>query len=56
MDEVLSSVADTLKNFGEMPEFKTMYELYDPSTVMFFFRNNHIMIEVGIIRASVSKD
>ncbi|GJR10186.1 magnesium-protoporphyrin IX monomethyl ester [oxidative] cyclase, chloroplastic, partial [Tanacetum coccineum] len=55
MDEVLSSVADTLKNFGEMPEFKTMYELYDPSTVMFFFRNNHIMIEVGIIRASVNR-
>ncbi|KAI3923511.1 hypothetical protein MKW92_008290 [Papaver armeniacum] len=25
----------------------TMYELYDPSTVMFFFRNKHIMIDLG---------
>uniref|UniRef100_A0A452ZIR3 Uncharacterized protein n=2 Tax=Pooideae TaxID=147368 RepID=A0A452ZIR3_AEGTS len=24
-----------------------MYELYDPSTVMFFFRNKHIMIDLG---------
>ncbi|GJW26249.1 DEK protein isoform X1 [Tanacetum coccineum] len=55
MDKVLSSVADTLKNFAEMPEFNTMYELYDPSTVMFFFGNKHIMIEVGIIRASVNR-
>lgn len=22
----------------EVPDFNTMYELYDPSTVMFFFR------------------
>ncbi|GJY60655.1 putative hydrolase [Tanacetum coccineum] len=55
MDEVLSSVADTLKNFAviylvditEVPDFNTMYELYDPSTVMFFFRNKHIMIDLG---------
>ena len=24
-----------------------MYELYDPCTVMFFFRNKHIMIDLG---------
>jgi DIM1 family U5 snRNP protein len=24
-----------------------MYELYDPSTVMFFYRNKHIMIDLG---------
>jgi DIM1 family U5 snRNP protein len=24
-----------------------MYELYDPCTVMFFFRNRHIMIDLG---------
>ncbi|KAL6295411.1 hypothetical protein ACE6H2_003553 [Prunus campanulata] len=55
MDEVLSSVAETLKNFAviylvditEVPDFNTMYELYDPSTVMFFFRNKHIMIDLG---------
>lgn len=55
MDEVLASVADTLKNFAviylvditEVPDFNTMYELYDPSTIMFFFRNKHIMIDLG---------
>ncbi|CAN1172749.1 Thioredoxin-like protein YLS8 [Linum perenne] len=55
MDEVLAGVADTLKNFAviylvditEVPDFNTMYELYDPSTVMFFFRNKHIMIDLG---------
>ncbi|KAK8312071.1 hypothetical protein V6Z12_D01G015300 [Gossypium hirsutum] len=55
MDEVLSSVAEKIKNFAviyvvditEVPEFNTMYELYDPSTVMFFFRNKHIMIDLG---------
>lgn len=24
-----------------------MYELYDPVTVMFFFRNKHMMIDLG---------
>ncbi|CAG2057390.1 unnamed protein product [Timema podura] len=24
-----------------------LYELYDPCTVMFFFRNKHIMIDLG---------
>ncbi|KAJ6678121.1 hypothetical protein OIU85_008687 [Salix viminalis] len=55
MDEVLASVAETIKNFAviylvditEIPDFNTMYELYDPSTVMFFFRNKHIMIDLG---------
>lgn len=47
MDEMLSSVADKMKNFAvvylvditEVPDFNAMYELYDPCTVMFFFRN-----------------
>ena len=30
-----------------MPDFNTMYELYDPMTVMFFFRNRHIMVDFG---------
>lgn len=30
-----------------MPDFSTMYELYDPCTCMFFFRNKHIMIDLG---------
>ena len=52
---LLAAVAETIKNFAviylvditEVPDFNTMYELYDPSTVMFFFRNKHIMIDLG---------
>uniref|UniRef100_A0A061QPV1 U5 snRNP protein, DIM1 family n=3 Tax=Tetraselmis sp. GSL018 TaxID=582737 RepID=A0A061QPV1_9CHLO len=55
MDEIISSVADKCKNFAvfylvdisEVPDFNTMYELYDPCTTMFFFRNKHIMIDLG---------
>eukprot|EP00884_Botryococcus_braunii_P012175 jgi/Botrbrau1/20959/Bobra.0135s0077.1 len=55
MDEILAGVADQMKNFAviylvdisEVPDFNTMYELYDPCTVMFFFRNKHIMIDLG---------
>jgi DIM1 family U5 snRNP protein len=55
MDETLAGVADDVRNFGviylvdiaEVPEFNEMYELYDPCTVMFFFRNKHIMIDLG---------
>ncbi|CAO2188143.1 unnamed protein product [Urochloa humidicola] len=50
---MLAAVAETIKNFAviyliditEVPDFNTMYELYDPSTVM-FFRNKHIMIDL----------
>ena len=31
----------------EVPDFNSMYELYDPCTVMFFYRNRHIMIDLG---------
>nr|GEY21557.1 thioredoxin-like protein YLS8 [Tanacetum cinerariifolium] len=55
MDEVLASVANSLKNFfviylvdiDEVPNFKIMYEIYDQLTVMFFFRNKHIMIDLS---------
>ena len=55
MDEVLCGIAEDVKNFAiiylvdisEVPDFNTMYELYDPCTVMFFFRNKHIMIDLG---------
>ena len=51
MDEVLYRIAELVKNFAviylvditEVPDFNKMYELYDPVTVMFFFRNKHIM-------------
>lgn len=55
MDEVLAGTAEQIKNFAviylvdltEVPDFCNMYELYDPCTVMFFFRNKHIMIDLG---------
>ena len=31
----------------EVPDFNKMYELYDPCTVMFFFRNKHMMLDLG---------
>lgn len=54
-DEVLSKIADKVKNFAviylvdidEVPAFNSMYELYDDSTMMFFYRNKHIMIDLG---------
>ncbi|KAJ1999769.1 U4/U6-U5 snRNP complex subunit dib1 [Coemansia thaxteri] len=55
MDETLSLAAERVKNFAvvylvditEVPDFNVMYELYDPCTVMFFYRNKHIMIDLG---------
>src|SRR3546814_18177073 len=56
MDEVLAGVAEDVKNFAviycvditEVPDFNTMYELYDPCTVMFFIRNKPIMVDLGL--------
>ena len=55
MDEVLWEVSEDVKNFAvvylvditEVPDFNHMYELYDPCTVMFFYRNKHIMVDLG---------
>ena len=55
MDEALYSIAERIKNFAvvylvdisEVPDFTKMYELYDPCTVMFFYRNKHIMVDFG---------
>ena len=55
MDEGIARVAEDVKNFAvcylvditEVPDFNDMYELFDPCTVMFFFRNKHIMIDLG---------
>ena len=54
-DEVLCGISEKVKNFAviylvdttEVPDFNTMYELYDPCTTMFFFRNKHILVDVG---------
>lgn len=55
MDECLAKIAEKVKNMAviyvvditKVPDFNKMYELYDPVTVMFFFRNKHIMIDLG---------
>ncbi|CAL5870336.1 uncharacterized protein PFLUO_LOCUS4572 [Penicillium psychrofluorescens] len=54
-DEVLYKIAERVKNFAviylcdvdEVPDFNTMYELYDPMTIMFFYRNKHMMCDFG---------
>ena len=48
-------VAYKLSNFvtfyvvdiSKVSDFSTMYELYDEMTLMFFYRNKHIMIDTG---------
>lgn len=55
MDEVLYQVAEKVKQWAvfylvditQVPDFNAMYELYDPCTVMFFWRNRHMMIDLG---------
>ena len=55
MDEILHKVSEKVKNYAvtylvdisEVPDFNKMYELYDPCTAMFFYRNKHIMIDLG---------
>ena len=47
----LIGIADRVKNFAvlyvcdldQVPDFKQMYELYDSVTLMFFFRNKHMV-------------
>ncbi|VDL57241.1 unnamed protein product [Hymenolepis diminuta] len=55
MDETLFQVAELIKNYAvvylvdiaQVPDFTKMYELYDPCTTMFFYRNKHIMVDLG---------
>ena len=54
-DEVLLKMAEKcrlyavvfLVDISEVPDFNTMYELYDPCTIMFFYRNRHIQVDLG---------
>lgn len=41
-----ASSSPILTQLFSHPQTK-MYELYDPCTVMFFFRNKHIMVDFG---------
>ena len=55
MDEILYAIAEDVQKFAviyvvditKVPDFNTMYELYDPCTIMFFYRNKHIMVDLG---------
>ena len=55
MDEILYKSAEKVKKFAviylvditKVPDFNTMYELYDPVTVLFFYRSKHMMIDLG---------
>lgn len=55
MDEILSKIAEKVKNLAiiflvditKVPEFNNMYELYDDCTIMFFYRNRHMKIDLG---------
>ena len=34
-------------DISKVSDFNKMYELYDPCTTMFFYRNKHMMIDLG---------
>lgn len=36
-----------LPNSNQVPDFNAMYELYDPCSILFFFRNKHMMCDFG---------
>lgn len=54
-DEMLYKIADKVRNFAviytcdntQIQDFNQMYELYDVCTVMFFWRNKHMMCDFG---------
>ncbi|CAK7200642.1 Dimethyladenosine transferase [Sporothrix eucalyptigena] len=53
--EMLRKIAPDVVNFAvlytcdnsQVKDFNKMYELYDPCTLMFFWRNKHVMIDTG---------
>lgn len=55
MDETLVKIAERVKQWcsiylvdlTQVPDFTAMYELYDACTVMIFYRNKHMMIDLG---------
>jgi DIM1 family U5 snRNP protein len=54
---MVSEIADVVKNFAviylvnqdEVKDFNQMYEIYDPFCIMFFFRNKHMMCDLGYV-------
>lgn len=54
-DQTLAQVAPRTAAFctiylvdtSQVPDFTKMYELYDPVSLMFFYRNRHILLDCG---------
>ena len=54
-DETLFNIAQKVSNMAvvylvdlsQVPDFNKMYELYDACSIMFFYRNKHIMVDLG---------
>lgn len=55
MDEIISKAAPLLRRYcvfyavdiTTIPDFNKMYELYDDTCIMFFYRNRHIQVDAG---------
>ncbi|SPN99619.1 probable spliceosomal U5 snRNP-specific 15 kDa protein [Cephalotrichum gorgonifer] len=55
MGEVLYKISEPVRNFAviymtdidQVPDFNGMYELYDPCTILFFWRNKHMLCDFG---------
>lgn len=56
MDDILYKVEDVVRNIAviyvvdvvnKVTDFNQMFDLVDPLTIMFFYRNNHIQVDFG---------
>lgn len=50
IDEVCFMLPPSVRavpNSKQVPDFNAMYELYDPCSILFFFRNKHMMCDFG---------
>lgn len=71
MDKALVKIQDLVRNFAviysvdckkTVVDFNIMYELTDPATLMFFYRNAHIQVDTGsgdnnkITKSDIPKD
>eukprot|EP00933_Yihiella_yeosuensis_P022118 TRINITY_DN17416_c0_g1_i1.p1 TRINITY_DN17416_c0_g1~~TRINITY_DN17416_c0_g1_i1.p1 ORF type:complete len:150 (+),score=21.18 TRINITY_DN17416_c0_g1_i1:22-450(+) len=56
VDEVLLDAQDAIKDrcsiflvdISEVPDFSQQFELYDPCTLMFFYRGRHLQLALGL--------
>ncbi|CAK9019624.1 Thioredoxin-like protein 4A (DIM1 protein homolog) (Spliceosomal U5 snRNP-specific 15 kDa protein) (Thioredoxin-like U5 snRNP protein U5-15kD) [Durusdinium trenchii] len=56
MDEILLAISDKVKakceiflvDVSQVQDFTQQYELYDPCTLMFFYKGRHLQLELGL--------